>query len=83
MSFILTYKSLQRQYKINAILNDYKYRYVITQKVRFLTKHECAVLKIKPRGRTPTFCEKRQLEKTGMLRFQDIISRPPPPLPST
>ena len=36
-------------------------------KSQFLNRHECAVLKIKPGGRTPYFCEKRKsgkLEKT-------------------
>ena len=46
-------------------------------KSKVLRKHECAVLKIKPQGRTPTFCEKRQLEKTRMPRFQDIILHRP------
>ena len=52
-------------------------------KSKVLRKYESSVLKIKPRGRTPTFSEKGQLEKTRTFRFQDIINRPPPSLPAT
>ena len=47
-------------------------------KSQFLNRHECAVLKIKPGGRTPHFLRKKKIwkirEDSQVSQNQDIIS---------